>query len=122
MRIVMLAAVLVLAACGGSGGGGGSGSGPAPMPGVLGSRAVPGCTVTVQQTTATAFSIAAMPGVQSVDVLIGADYAIARPVAMAVAANGTWSGNADPGSMLLVRLTMADGSLIETASGDFVLR
>lgn len=121
---LLLLSLLALAACGGGGGGGGSsGGGGSPSTDALGSREVPGGTVTVYQPTASTLRIAAtLTGVASVEVFRGDDYASALPVTLTTAPEGGWTGSAASGSHLLVRMTMTDGSVVETAPGDFNLR
>lgn len=118
MRSLLLTPILFLVACGG-----GSGSGTATGTddqGVLGTRALPGGKVTVRQTAPSMFSIAlAIPDVQSVEVLQGDDYATAQPVATVTGADGAVSGTVPPGTALLVRVTRTDGSVMESASGDY---
>lgn len=110
---------LVLAACG-SGGGSADGEHAAAAP-LVGSRAVPEGVVEVRRTSATTFrASASVPGIQALAVLRGASYATAAPVAL-VAADGGWTGTGAAGDDLLVRLTLGDGSVIETAPGDFIL-
>lgn len=121
MRSILLVSCLVLAACGGDGGSSASGSGPSD--GVIGTRSVPGGMMTMQRTTPSTFRLTSdVAGVQTVDVLLGNDYGTALPVVMSASAEGGWAGTAPAGSHLLVRMTMGDGSLIESAPGDFDIR
>ena len=60
--------------------------------------------------------------VQSAVVLSGVDYDHAQPVSVSSTGAGAWTGSATPGTRLLVRLVLVDGSIIETAPGDFPLQ
>jgi hypothetical protein len=149
MRMHFMATVVLalsLAGCGGSSapaGGSGDGSGnhdPGRSTGqVLGTRGVPGGTITVscdgplQPGTSALFHLAlsaGMPAPSSVQAWIGVAY---DPAAVGVAATpvaatpGTWDAAVTipspvtAGSHVWVRLTFADGSVVETGGEDFML-
>lgn len=124
-RFSLLAASLALAcllqtACGGGGGSDDAGT-PATPATPRGTRALPTGSIAVGQ-TASGFQVTTtVPDVSSVTVLVGDDYQTATPVAVTASGTHQWSGTAAAGASLLVRLTLADGAVIETAPGDFVL-
>lgn len=116
MRTILILSIL-LVSCGGGGGAGGAGSGETGA-----QRAVPGGSVSLRAATGGGFTVStSVPDVASIDVLAGSDYETAVPVTMSNVGSGTWRGSGASGG-ILVRLTLTDGSIIETASGDFALR
>lgn len=121
MRHLLLIPCLALVACGGGAGGAAGGKGPSP--GVVGKRSVPGGVVSMERTAPGAFRISSdLAGVRTVEVFSGAGYDVALPLAVSAADGGAWIGTAPVGSPLLVRMTMGDGSVIESAPGDFTMR
>ena len=134
MRLFLAGAVLALAACGGSGGGG-SNVTPPPSTPTLGSRALPGSTVTVTPETAITagqpasvlISAPDLPAGAAVAAAIGVDRDTATAVAVtALAANQWRAGLTLPnplpaGTCVLVTVTLADGSVLESGYEDFVL-
>ncbi len=144
--IAIVVLVMSLAGCGdssapsaGSGQSSGNGNG-APGPGtsqVLGTRGVPGGTITVSCDSAlqpganVVFHLAlsaGMPAPSAVQAWIGVAYdPAATGVAATPAATGVWDAaivipsSVTAGSHVWVRLTFADGSVVETGSEDFML-
>lgn len=121
MRHSLVILCLALAACGG-GGGGGATTGDGPSTGVVGTRSVPGGAVRMERTVPEAFRITFdVADVRTVEVFRGVGYGSALPVAVDAAADGGWTGTAPVGSPLLVRMTLGDGSVVESAPGDFTM-
>lgn len=138
-RILLIVALAsIIAGCGGSGGGAGGATSTPGGSGVLGSRGVPGGTVTVEQespgpagagsrfrltlgsglnpTQVTAWiGTADLPSDAGTQALPVADQAGAYEAAMAA------PSPLPAGSHVWVRLSFADGSIIETGAEDFPL-
>ena len=124
MRSILLLALMIpgllLSSCGGSGSG--ASAEPSEQGQLRGSRTVPLGTVEVRQTSNGFLMTSSVPSIASAAVLVGIDYESATSVALTSAGVGAWRGVAASGATLLVRLTLADGAIIETAAGDFVLQ
>lgn len=124
---------LSLTACGG--GSDENGSGAPPSTPTLGSRAMPGSTVTVTPEAAihagqeTSLLIAApdLPAGATVAAAIGLDRDTATALTLTALAANQWQTVVtlpDPlpaGTCVLVTLTLADGSVLESGYEDFVL-
>lgn len=118
MRCILIASCCILAGCGG-GGGGDSGASIAPP---LGSRSLPGGAVRVDRAEPSGFVVTTtIPDVATLTALAGDDYASATPVVLSRTDAG-WHGRSETGTRLLVRVTLADGSVLETAPGDVTIR
>lgn len=113
MRTLLILSLL-LASCGGGGGTAGDGA-----PGAA--RGVPGGSISVRAEAGAVTVSTTVPGVASIDVLSGADYGTAVPVGPSTAGPGAWHGSGISGG-ILIRLTLDDGSIIESAPGDFMVR
>jgi len=129
---IICAIIAITAGCGDGSSTAGSGGEPAvadPQTTVLGSRELPGGTVTVTtpyasgraavSTVTIAFTGDAAP--TSAELLVGTDYETAVPATLTATTDG-WTATVaapDPGAALLVRLVHADGSITESAVGDF---
>jgi hypothetical protein len=119
MRYTLFILCLALAACGGSGG---ADAGGGTAPGIVGTRSVPGGAVRMERTAPEAFRITSdVADVRTVEVFRGAGYESALPVVVGAAPDGGWTGTAPVGSPLLVRMTLGDGSVVESAPGDFTM-
>jgi hypothetical protein len=116
--LIACSALITLTACGGGGGG----DGPHPAaPG--GTRGVPGGTVSVAAAADAKFRITTdLAGVATVEAFSGNDYAAAVPLVVTADGPGAWTVQPGTASSLLVRLSLSDGSIIETGRDDFPLR
>ena len=139
MRTYLGLAVLALSltACGGDGGGDGGSSSATPPPTspTLGSRAMPGTTVTVTPETAISAGQPASVLISAPDLPAGATLTAAVGVDRDTAATATitslsanqWRAAMtlpSPlplGTCVLVTMTLADGSVLESGRDDFVL-
>ncbi len=138
MRIYLGLAVLVLSltACGGGGGdSGGSSATPPPSTPTLGSRAMPGVTMTVTPETAISagqpasllISVADLPAGATLIATVGADRDTAAAATITALATNQWRAAMtlpsplSAGTCVLVTLTLADGSVLESGTEDFVL-
>lgn len=131
---ILCASTIIMAGCGGGSAGDvptADATGTAPQATVLGSRDLPGGTVTMTTPNASprggsstiALTFAGEIAPVSAELLVGTDYEGASPAALTTTADG-WSatiGNPGSGEALLVRLVFADGSVTESAIGDFRL-
>ena len=136
MRTYLGLAVLVLSltACGGGGGGDGSATSPPSTP-MLGSRAMPGATITVTPETAISAGQPASVLISAPDLSAGATLTAAVGVDRDTAATATitalpanqWRAvmtlpsPLPLGTCVLVTVTLADGSVLESGIDDFVL-
>lgn len=130
-----LVAALALTACGGGGGGESIGDTTPPPRGQLGSRTVPGATISVTAETAIAAGQPASVLITAPDLLAGAalDASVGSSFETASAATVTaLTGNRWRAAMtlpnpltidtsVLVTVNQADGSVLEAGLGDFVL-
>ena len=117
MRIASLGLFIgLLTACGD----GGASAAPAQPETVI-SRDVPGGRISVAATSGGAWRVTSDLGdISAVTAFAGVDYANATPLTVATGSDGSWSVNpAGATGPLLVSVTLADGSLIETGSRDF---
>ena len=141
MRTYLVLAVLVLSltACGGGGGGGDSGGGgsatPPPSTPTLGSRAMPGATMTVTPETAISagqsasvlISATDLPAGATLTAVVGVDRDTAAPATITALPANQWRAAMTlpsplpVGTCVLVTLTLADGSVLESGTEDFVL-
>jgi len=138
MRTFIPAALLIilLVGCGG-GGGGGSAVGPSTPP-ALGTAVLPGATLVVTKTSGTVAAGATItirattadPGIATVAMLVGNDWAGATTAAATVVAAGAgiWDATVTlpsplpAGYAILVRLTFSDGNVVESSRDDFLLQ
>lgn len=81
-------------------------------------RSVPGGTISMTSANGGFNLTTTVPTVSTLEVLTGTDYATAVPVYLTQTIAGTWHGSGANGN-ILVRLTLADGSVIESGAGDF---
>jgi len=139
MRTYLWLAVLALSltACGGGDGDGGDGGNVTPPPSTptLGSRVMPGTTVTVTSETAinagqpasVLISVPDMPAGATLTAAVGVDRDTAAAVTItALPANHWRAAMTLPspllvGTCVLVTVTLADGSVLESGMEDFVL-
>lgn len=100
----------------------GAGDHPAVEDALLGSRSLPGATVTLRQVgDDLELRIDPPTAAASLELFAGADWSVAQPVTTAAGALGSWTASRRS-EELLVRLRLGDGSVLETAPGDFVAR
>lgn len=139
MRNYLGLAVLVLSltACGGGGGdsGGGSSATPPASTPTLGSRVMPGATMTVTPETAISagqpasvlISVTDLPAGATLTATVGADRDTAVAATITTLATNQWRAAMtlpsplSVGTCVLVTLTLADGSVLESGTEDFVL-
>ena len=139
MRTYLGLAVLALSltACGGDGGGDGGGSSATPPPTspTLGSRAMPGTTVTVTPETAISagqpasvlISAPDLPDGATLTAAVGVDRDTAATATITALSANQWRAAMtlpSPlplGTCVLVTMTLADGSVLESGIDDFVL-
>ena len=135
MRTYLGLAVLAffLTACGG-GSGGGSGTSPPSTP-TLGSRAMPGTNVTVTPETAISagqsasvlISATDLPTGATLTAVVGVDRETAAPATITVLPANQWRAAMTlpsplpVGTCVLVTVTLANGSVLESGIEDFVL-
>ena len=135
MRTYLGLAVLVLSltACGG-GGGGGSATPPPTTP-ILGSRAMPGATMTVTPETAISagqsasvlISATGLSAGATLTAVVGVDRDTAASATITALPANQWRAAMTlpsplpVGTCVLVTLTLADGSVLESGTEDFVL-
>lgn len=136
--LILAVCVLVLAGCGGSGGdaGGATGGGTPPPPsGSLGSRALPSGTVTVMaETTISAGQPATLlieaPSLTAgatVTASVGSTFEAATAATVTSLGANRWRAaltlpsSLEAGTGVLVTVTLADGSVLESGIGDFLL-
>ena len=136
MRTYLVVAVLAmsLTACGG--GGDSDGTVASPPPGTtLGSRAMPGSTITVTPETAiiagqlvsVLISAPDLPAGATLSATVGADRETATAATLTALPVNQWRAaltlpNPLPfGTSVLVTVTLADGSVLESGLEDFVL-
>lgn len=125
--------VFLLTACGG-GGGNGSATPPPSTP-TFGSRAMPGATISVTpETTISAgqpasvlISVTDLPAGATLTAAVGADRDTAAAATITALATNQWRAAMtlptplSAGTCVLVTLTLADGSVLESGKEDFVL-
>ena len=139
MRTYLGLAVLALSltACGGDGGGDGGSSSATPPPTspTLGSRAMPGTTVTVTPETAISagqpasvlISAPDLPAGATLTAAVGVDRDTAATATITALSANQWRAAMtlpSPlplGTCVLVTMTLADGSVLESGRDDFVL-
>ena len=139
MRTYLGLAVLALSltACGGDGGGDGGSSSATPPPTspTLGSRAMPGTTVTVTPETAISagqpasvlISAPDLPAGATLTAAVGVDRDTAATATITALSANQWRAAMtlpSPlplGTCVLVTMTLADGSVLESGIDDFVL-
>ena len=135
--VLMLAVyALALTACGGGGDAASDGNAtPPPSPSTLGSRTMPGSTLTVTPETAiiaghpasVLISAPDLPAGSTLTATVGADRDTAAPMVITSLPANKWRAamtlpNPLPsGTCVLVTATLADGSVLETGKEDFVL-
>lgn len=118
---IFLIPCLFLAACGSGGGVSSPAAGGGTGQTAQASRSVPGGDITLTTgAIAGSFTISTtVADVTSVEVLAGPDYDSAQPVTVTSVSADSWTGSAATSNGLLIRLHLADGSVIESAVGDF---
>ena len=138
MRTYLGLAVLALSltACGGSGGGGNGGNvTQPPTTPTLGSRALPGTTVTVTPETAISagqpasvlISATDLPPGATLTAVVGVNRDTAAPATITVLAPNQWRAAMNlpsplpVGTCVLVTVILANGSVLESGIEDFVL-
>ena len=139
MRNYLGLAVLVLSltACGGGGGdsGGGSSATPPASTPTLGSRVMPGATMTVTPETAISagqpasvlISVTDLPAGATLTATVGADRDTAVAATITTLATNQWRAAMtlpsplSVGTCVLVTVTLANGSVLESGLEDFVL-
>ncbi len=138
MRTYLVAALVIsLTACGGGSSDSASDGNVTPTPPAvtLGSRALPGSTITVTSETAiTAGQLASvlisapdLPAGATLTATVGADRTTATAATITVLAANHWRAamtipNPLPvGTSVLVTVTLADGSVLESGIDDFVI-
>ena len=136
--LVVAALAISLTACGGGGGdsaGDGGNVTPPPPTTTLGSRAMPGSAITVTPETAIIAGQPASVLISAPDLAagatlsaaVGADRETAAPVTITALPANQWRAamtlpNPVPiGTCVLVTVTLADGSVLESGLEDFVL-
>lgn len=137
-RVPLLAALaLALTACGGGGGDGGSNGNVTPPPPAttLGRRVMPGSAITVMSETAimagqpASVLIAApdLPSGATLTATVGTDRDTAAPATITALPANQWRAAMTlpsplpAGTSVLVTVTLADGSVLESWLEDFVL-
>lgn len=136
LRIALAFVALSLTACGGGGGDSDSDNAtPPPSTPMLGSRVMPGSTVTVTPETAISAGQPAsvlitapdLPAGATLAAAIGTDRDTATPATITPLAANHWRATLTlptplpAGACVLVTLTLADGSVLESGYEDFVL-
>ena len=135
--LVFAALAISLTACGGGGGdaAGGGNATPPPSTSTLGSRAMPGAAITVTPETAIiagqpASVIISAPDLApgaTLSATVGADRDTAAPATITALPANQWRAamtlpNPLPvGTCVLVTVTLADGSVLESGLEDFVI-
>lgn len=129
LSVVVL--MLAVTACGGGDGDGGTLSPPPPAVG--GGETLPGATVQVQSTSAVTpgatatFRISVSGAITDIAVFVGPTWEDAVAAQLVALTADTWEAHAvlpaslEPGSAVLVRLSFADGSIVETSTTAFPL-
>ena len=134
--LVLTALAISLTARGGGGGEGTSdGNAPPPPATALGSRVMPGSAITVTPETAiiagqrasVLISAPDLPAGATLTATVGADRGTAAPATITALPANQWRAamtlpNPLPvGSCVLVTVTLANGSVLESGNADFVL-
>ena len=135
--LVLTALAISLTACGGGGGEGTSDGNATPPPPAtaLGSRVMPGSAITVTPETAiiagqrasVLISAPDLPAGATLTATVGADRGTAAPATITALPANQWRAamtlpNPLPvGSCVLVTMTLANGSVLESGIADFVL-
>ena len=135
LGLAVLAISLTACSGGGSGGNGGSSATPPPTTPTLGSRAMPGTTVTVTPETAISagqpasvlISATDLPAGATLTAVVGVDRDTAATTTITALPANQWRAAMtlpSPlplGTCVLVTMTLADGSVLESGRDDFVL-